>query len=288
MILLYGAGSLGRDFLLNQQEKLNDVIVFTDTDAAKWGTTLGGVPVIEPLERNLVRADHILITTMWTRDIYLKLISQGVRHESIWAPARTLLTPTKELFEPAVSTAVLAILGRLFEDLKTHKISAHVDFGTLLGLWRDASLIRNDTDVDISVLGVTGSEHRAAAEILALLSRQMSVPSQIESSNYHSCVWVEIGERRIPITLDQCAAQPQDQVVQNLQNPHFPPVPLSYITPLLPLPLFPKIRSPNQTPAYLEFRYGKTWQVATSRWAYLYGAHDLDIQVLADVRQLKA
>jgi len=283
MLVLYGAGSLG--FLFSQRNLHSSLeeIIFVDSCPETWGQTVNGIPVLEPTTPNLNRATNVLITTMWVREVYEKLRTLGISHRRIWVPAKPMIYGRASILSPAVSAQVIDLLSDSFARLED-SFDAYVDFGTLLGLWRDGALIEHDEDVDVSVLGVSGSEHKTLAGIVATTAAGVGISASVESLPNSSSVVLEIGSSVVPVGIEQFAIK--NGAIYSRQNPHYPDVDVEMIVPLKRLSALPNIRVPHDTTSYLRERYGASWQTPTSEWAYLYGAQSLNVQVLTSFDQL--
>ena len=286
MNILYGAGSLGKSFARTQNLWQSESWFFVDSDARLWGHSWHGVPIYEPTRTRLLTADSIIITTMWVREVYERLRDIGVPHESIWVPVKRMLSPQQhDLFRHTNASIALALLSDAFSEMNRWRVAAHIDFGALLGLWRDGVLIPGDTDVDISAFGDLGTEHTAFADAIQSAANVRHLSTRRSELLHHSCVTVEVGDELLPITVDQCELR--NGGVVNLRNPHFPPVSESVVFPLVEHPDLHHIKVPHQPDAYLELRYGKSWRTPTDDWAFLYGVHDLGLQTLTTLTQLE-
>ena len=284
MIVLFGASRLGTSFVTQQAQERMLGNYFVDNDAALWGTTVAGLPVLQPIADNLLRAQHVIITSMWTREIYDQLHAFGVAHSRIWVPAKPMFTSMHQRFSPERGAVALEVLETAFESLEHTGLCVFIDCGTLLGLWRDSALIPWDNDIDVAVVGQNRSEHEQVAATLERVAVDIGIGTQVSSLDNSSAVTLEVGGITIPVGIDQSVIR--GRRIVNLQNPHFPEVDIDMVMPLSRLPARPSIRVPNKASNYLEFRYGASWRTPTEQWAFLYGAHDLDIQVLKSLDQL--
>lgn len=285
MIILYGAGSLGSDLVQQQFGAGSSDIAFVDSNEELWNQKVEGIPVLEPTVANLSDANHVVISTMWVREAYEQLRVLGISHTQIWVPAVPMFRKLRGLFTPRVEEVALELIEAAFAVLENSGLIVHIDYGTLLGLWRDSGLIRWDSDIDLTVVGESTSEHELVADIVADCAGTLGIAATVSSLANSSVVAVMIGTACVPMSIDQAVVQ--DGKIYNRQNSHFPTVDIDTVMPLGRLPSRPNIRVPKEVPQYLEQRYGASWQVPTERWAYLYGAHDLDLQVLTSLDQLR-
>lgn len=284
MIILFGASGLGTSLVMQNARLTASNVVFVDNDAALWGSTVAGLRVLQPTAENLRRAQHVIIATMWVREVYDQLRTLGVDHSSIWIPAKNMFTSIDQRLSPEGGATAVLLLEAAFQMLEHAGLCAFIDFGTLLGMWRDGALIPWDTDIDVTVVGQSRSEHKGAAAILGRIAGEFGLRATVSSFDNSSNVMLNIGALAIPLGVDQ--SEIRGRRIVNLQNPHFPEVDVDLLMPLSRLPARPSIRVPNRAPEYLEFRYGASWRTPTKQWAYLYGAHGLDVQVLTSLEQL--
>lgn len=284
MIILYGAGSLGSALVQQQFGAGRGDIAFVDSDEELWNQKVEGIPVLEPTVANLSDANHVVIATMWVREVYEQLRVLGISHTQIWVPEVSMFNQMRGLFTPRVEEVALNLTEATFAVLEDSGLIVYIDYGTLLGLWRDGGLIRWDSDIDLTVVGESTSEHELVADIVANCAKTLGIAASVSSLANSSVVAVMIESMCVPISIDQAVVQ--NGKIYNRQNPHFPAVDVETVMALGRLPSRPNIRVPKEVPHYLEQRYGASWQVPTRQWAYRYGAHDLNLQVLTHLDQL--
>ena len=167
MIILYGAGNLGQNRVRQQFGAGSGDITFVDSDEELWNQKVEGIPVLEPTVANLADATHVVISTMWVREAYKQLRVLGISHTQIWVPPVSMFSQIRGIFTPGVEEVALDLIDATFAVLENSGLVAPIEFGTLLGLWRDSGLIRWDSDIDVTVVGESTSEHELVADIVA-------------------------------------------------------------------------------------------------------------------------
>ena len=83
-VVFYGAGSYAAEHIDLWKKEWN-VVCFVDKDAAKWGTTIGGIVVrsLEEVMDDYPNIDFVITTTTRFNDIYNYLCKRGIGEERI-------------------------------------------------------------------------------------------------------------------------------------------------------------------------------------------------------------
>lgn len=148
---IFGAGTAGMHALANLRADF-DIIGFIDNDRAKHGSMWQELPVFTPEIIVTHPVHHVFIASEYFEQIQQQLCSQLNLESSVFRPLPARLLAS-ERFEHnpesiGLSLDLLAVCCRF---LAEHNVKHHIDAGTLLGLYRDKSLIPWDDDMDIAV-----------------------------------------------------------------------------------------------------------------------------------------
>lgn len=152
-IILFGAGNAGELYMKNTENELNQIAAISDNDEKKWGKNFNGYPIISPSNLKQTEFDQIVITSIWADAIYQQLTEQiGIPADKIKIAPKSLI---KEHQKPFLDSKTIALARELLVAINEYFIDSgitlYIDFGTLLGLKRDADLIAWDDDIDLSV-----------------------------------------------------------------------------------------------------------------------------------------
>lgn len=146
-IVLFGAGSFANHFLENNAHE--NIIAILDNDVRKHGTEIYSFTIMHPNAIKNLEFDELIITSSWSKTISEQLIKEyGIPANKITISLKTynppfMHLPTRELAK--------AIMLQLQGFLVKHNIQVFLDFGTLLGFYRDGVIIPWDADVDFTL-----------------------------------------------------------------------------------------------------------------------------------------
>ncbi|MBV4516795.1 MULTISPECIES: LicD family protein [Pseudomonas] len=151
-LVLFGAGKSG-GCLIEQNPGLN-ILAVADNDQAKQGGEFHGIPVISPEQIGETRCDVVVIASVWSKGILEQLDALGLSAIPTVIPGKREMKgmrdahpfshpPTKD-----VAREMSLTLRSLAEE---GGIDLYLDFGTLLGAFRERDFIPWDDDIDFSV-----------------------------------------------------------------------------------------------------------------------------------------
>lgn len=268
--LIFGAGGQGRCFIQKQGLTVGDALL-TDNNQALWGSEVAGLLVIPPDPSLLSLYQRIIITSSFAKEIHAQLIAAGVENNCIHIPIKSLVTP-KEVLSEGMRALALRVLDEAFRELLVAEIPAFIDYGTLLGIWRDKRVLAHDGDVDVTVLtrpGDTAVTYRVAAIFLQALGREGCAASLISDDAGNQLI--EFASEGSICYFDIHSLQHrggailwEDSGATNLVSGDD----------LLPLreihdPIGTLV--PNNTERYLRALYGDDWETPIDDWPLSYG-----------------
>lgn len=280
--ILFGSGSLGQEFVRYHDLRAQDDYLFMDNDMNLWGSSLVGLPILKPDPRRLRRADAVIITSMWVEEIYNQLMSMRVPKSKIFAISKKMFGAPL-VFSQDVESMILTFLGCLFRRIESAGERVFLDFGTLLGLWRDGRLIPGDSDVDLSMLMNDRMAHSDVQGLLHGAAADAGVGIQVDGLPSATYSLLVLGQC-VPISMERCLIQ--GRLLAYPDNSHFDGIPHELIFPLQSLPSKPDLKIPLQVERYLEARYGSGWRVPDPNWGYTYGLESIGIRTLASLGEL--
>ncbi|WP_100655829.1 nucleoside-diphosphate sugar epimerase/dehydratase [Alteromonas flava] len=148
---IFGAGMAGQRAFKNLQNDYH-ILGFIDNDKDKQGTALFGLPIIAPHKMTVTEAETIFIASEFFEQIQHQLCTELDIVPSRISPLPARMLTAKRFEHDPVSIAMsLKLLNTCCEALQELDASHHIDAGTLLGVYRDNSLIPWDDDMDIAI-----------------------------------------------------------------------------------------------------------------------------------------
>jgi hypothetical protein len=284
MVILFGAGSLGDRLIQRHSLQECSQVCLVDNDSSKWGTLINGCVVRRPEETELRSADFVLITSIYVSTIYKQLLAAGVPSSRIGIPSKVLYSDTPfDLSDLTIERPLLAVLESSTFAFRERGLDAFVDFGTLLGLWRDRHLIAGDNDVDSCVVGPLGNEHTLAARILHGAARSLLLDAKLHHHQNHSDILIAVGKFWISTSVMQ-ATRENGTVTPMLT--WAPPVPEDVILPLRADPATSRVNMPADPDKYLMLRYGPGWKTPDPDWSVNYSGLDHDVRVVKALAEI--
>jgi hypothetical protein len=167
-IYIFGAGTAGLR-AYKHLSKSYKVLGFFDNDESKHGTELSGIPILNPDSVTLAGDHKIFVASEFFEQIKTQLVTQlNIDASKVYhLPARMMVATPFSDSQPSIHMEILRICCDYLADLNC---KFHIDAGTLLGLYRDQSLIPWDDDLDVAV----DSEHvDTIASTIFLLVRKL-------------------------------------------------------------------------------------------------------------------
>jgi FkbM family methyltransferase len=87
-IILFGAGSIGRNTLRHLRDRGDQVLCFADNDTSKWGTTIDGCDVCAPGDLASLFPDATWVASAirhpFGRELRAQMEQMGVRQKNLW------------------------------------------------------------------------------------------------------------------------------------------------------------------------------------------------------------
>ena len=150
-VIIFGAGNAGLAAYENIQGQYLPV-AFCDNDESKVGTNIHSLPVLSPNQLSSFTFDLVLIASEYFEQIKQQLeVVQGIAASKIKVLSASQIKgfhigDNQQSRER--SENVLFALCQVFRELS---LKYHIDAGTLLGIYRDDSLIPWDDDLDFAI-----------------------------------------------------------------------------------------------------------------------------------------
>ena len=151
-LVLFGAGRSGEIFLENYKDF--HVLAFADNDPKKQGHTIRGIPVIPPAGIADTGCDTIVITTVYpTERIFAQLDNLGLAEISVVILGKNELKGAQNhpFTHPLTKQIARELIVAINDLANAHGLDVYLDYGTLLGAFRDKDFIEWDDDIDMSV-----------------------------------------------------------------------------------------------------------------------------------------
>ncbi|TBU99966.1 nucleoside-diphosphate sugar epimerase/dehydratase [Stutzerimonas kirkiae] len=151
-IVLFGAGRSGEIFLESHREL--QVLAFADNDPKKQGQALRGIPVIAPADIASTGCDSIVITTVYPpAEILDQLAALGLADIPLVVPRKAELKGAQDhpFSHPLTKRIARELVVAINELTGTNGVDVYLDYGTLLGAFREKDFIAWDDDIDMSV-----------------------------------------------------------------------------------------------------------------------------------------
>lgn len=266
-LAIFGAGSSGRAAYALLRRG-NSIAGFLDSDPAKQGQEIDGVPVLPPSALATLEHDRIVIASMFDTEIAALLTGRlGVPESRLLRLPAYLL---KAQAAPTGESDALALFARCFDMLHAADIPYFADHSLLLGVMREKGLIPWARELDLCVMeedvpvlrevlrarggefGFEETRYRNGTAYWAAGETRMfkAASAEIDIHVKHRVSDAD-GERRVwcvgPYLLQADARHYAQASRQDFNG----------------MP----IRCPSAPESYLEAMYG-TWRVKVKNWSY--------------------
>ncbi|MDM7947735.1 MAG: hypothetical protein QUV20_15520 [Oceanibaculum nanhaiense] len=164
-LVIYGAGSSGRHTAA-RLAKDYPLVAFADSDTAKQGTVLDGLPVVALESLPAESYDVVIIASMYAEEIAAQLTGAlGLPESRIRTLPKHLLKSLRPLPQRAMLTT--DHFDAVFDVLEACGVRYFADHSFLLGLVRTGGFIPWEVELDLAVVGGPEGSLERANDILA-------------------------------------------------------------------------------------------------------------------------
>lgn len=279
--IIFGAGGQGRGFIRKQGVAPEDAQL-TDNNKELWGTEVEGLLVVPPQQLRLSAADRVIITSSFAAEIHSQVTAAGVDKFRIFIPVKSLVTP-KEALSDGIRALALQILSEVFQEVLDQEIPVFLDYGTLLGVWRDGAIPAHDGDVDLTVLTEPG-ETEAASTVARFFLRALraegcdAILTSDKDGNQSIVFTFRDSSCVVDINLLQC----REGLVLWAESGATELVAQGDLLPLNEIHDPFRALVPNNTEAYLCALYGDDWETPIDDWPLSYGLSPSDFTTMVE------
>lgn len=161
-VIVYGAGEGAKNFL----ERQNEYEVIAIADTFKKGT-LGHFDILPPKEIPNFEFDFVIIASMFSEEIIEYLLDNKiVNMDKLMVAPKSYIVKEQSPFNDSLTFKLATTTLEIAIDiLNKHHEKYFLISGTLLGLVREAGIIKTDNDIDIAIKYDINSTMEAIKEI---------------------------------------------------------------------------------------------------------------------------
>lgn len=149
--IVFGASNGGKNFITQQKE--HHILFVVDNDKKKHGGYIEGKKIY-PIEKILeCEYDYIIIASMFYKSITKQLLELGIIKEKIKCAPKTLMK--KEVYpfaDPKTIDYSWKVLNSFVNQFNDNNVQYVLEYGTLLGFYRNSDFIPWDDDIDFSIV----------------------------------------------------------------------------------------------------------------------------------------
>lgn len=181
--VIFGASQSGQCALEKLQEQYR-IVAFSDNAATLVGTHIHNIPVIPPesIVSLMPTPEKIFIASEFFEQIQRQLVNDiGLSEQRVEVLPTSIIKPLSLGENENTLRIAGAILLAVCRSLQTLKVPYHIDAGTLLGIYRDGSLIPWDDDLDIAVSSeFTHQAKQALEQVLPEINQLTKASWQVD------------------------------------------------------------------------------------------------------------
>jgi len=275
-IIIFGAGSFGRNFYDLNKDNFH-VLAFIDNNKKIQGLHIDIIQILPPEKIYLLEFDEVVIASMYAVQIRGQLLKEIlIPEEKISIPLKLnnfpfLNLPNKMLAEKLVSKITeisIQVSARIW-----------IDFGTLLGIYRNKSILEWDSDVDFGFYKADLKKLLRMFDLLVIyLKKELPIKYNLKQIKKEKDI-IQIILEISPIndksfTIEFCSYNLNSKgfLINELHPKWIKGIEIKEV---LPIKFsrnisenIQQIPFPNNTKKYVENIYGDDWFIERKDWSY--------------------